>query len=112
MLQLPSAWSNFISKNTHGTSCLRQLSGLEGRKEIYKKAVSTLSDGRLTTLILVSRPDNSPQKEAERAWAELREIDVNNQVLVLNGVLEDFDDDVPKAFIKNSKRLLHKHPRH
>ncbi|MEQ3193909.1 hypothetical protein AAA173_26435 [Enterocloster aldenensis] len=28
MLQLQSAWSNFISESTHGTSCLGQLSGL------------------------------------------------------------------------------------
>lgn len=32
MLQLPSAWSNFISESTHDVSCLGQLSGLgEGR---------------------------------------------------------------------------------
>jgi len=44
MLQLPSAWSNFISESTHGASCLGQLSGLESKKEIYKKAVETLAD--------------------------------------------------------------------
>ena len=32
MLQLPSAWSNFISESTHGASCLGQLAGLEARK--------------------------------------------------------------------------------
>lgn len=37
MLQLPSAWSTFISESTHGASCLGQLSGLEERKEIYKR---------------------------------------------------------------------------
>lgn len=31
MLQLPSAWSNFISESTHGASCLGQLAGLEGQ---------------------------------------------------------------------------------
>ena len=50
MLQLPSAWSTFISESTHGASCLGQLSGLEQRKEIYKKAVRTLSDGNATRL--------------------------------------------------------------
>ena len=29
MLQLPSAWSTFISESAHGASCLGQLSGLE-----------------------------------------------------------------------------------
>lgn len=42
MLQLPSAWSNFISENTHGASCLGQLSGLESKKEIYKNAVDNI----------------------------------------------------------------------
>ena len=36
MLQLPSAWSNFISENTHGASCLGQLAGLESKKKSTK----------------------------------------------------------------------------
>jgi len=71
MLQLPSAWSNFISENTHGASCLGQLSGLESKREIYKKAVKTLGDAALTTLMLISRPEMTPLKEAERASKEL-----------------------------------------
>ena len=67
MLQLPSAWSNFISESTHGASCLGQLSGLEAKKEIYKEAVNTLASRDKTTLILVSRPELTPLKEAERA---------------------------------------------
>lgn len=55
MLQLPSAWSNFINESTHGASCLGQLSGLESKKEVYKNAVNTLADKDKTTLILVSR---------------------------------------------------------
>ena len=88
MLQLPSAWSTFISESTHGASCLGQLSGLEKRKEIYKQAVSTLSDPKLTRLILVSRPDVSPLKEAARSSRELRLLGVNNQILVINALLE------------------------
>ncbi|MDF2612158.1 MAG: arsA [Lachnospiraceae bacterium] len=34
MLQLPSAWSNFINESTHGASCLGQLSGLEEHKRL------------------------------------------------------------------------------
>lgn len=36
MLQLPSAWSNFINESTHGASCLGQLSGLESKKKFIK----------------------------------------------------------------------------
>lgn len=111
MLQLPSAWSNFISENTHGASCLGQLSGLEDRKEIYKKAVSTLSDGSLTTLILVSRPENSPLKEAERASKELHDIGVNNQILVLNGVLETFDDKVSESLYEKQQNAITETPK-
>lgn len=60
MLQLPTAWSNFISESTHGASCLGQLAGLESKKEVYKNAVTTLSDKEKTTLILVSRPEAVP----------------------------------------------------
>lgn len=67
MLQLPSAWSGFISESKHGASCLGQLSGLEDKKEMYKKAVHTLADSRLTTLILVTRPETAPIREAQRA---------------------------------------------
>lgn len=94
MLQLPSAWSNFISDSTHGASCLGQLSGLESKKEVYKNAVATLSDRNLTTLVLVSRPEYSPLQEAERAANELKEIGISNQLLVINGVLEiDIEND-------------------
>lgn len=108
MLQLPSAWSNFISDSTHGASCLGQLSGLEDKKEIYKDAVATLADEERTTLILVSRPEISPLKEAERASKELQEIGVNNQLLIINGVLSEHDDKLSDAiFDKQQKALNH-----
>lgn len=106
MLQLPSAWSNFISENTHGASCLGQLSGLEDKKEVYKNAVNTLSDEEKTMLILVSRPEPSPLKEAERASKELKDIGINNQVLVINGVLEEHDDKLSKAIFEKQQRAL------
>lgn len=37
MLQLPSAWSTFISESTHGASCLGQLSGLEEKKAFINR---------------------------------------------------------------------------
>ncbi len=106
MLQLPSAWSNFISESTHGASCLGQLSGLESRKEVYKNAVSTLADGSLTTLILVSRPEDAPLKEAERASKELSELGVNNQVTVLNGVLTSYDDSVSQSLYNKQQKAI------
>lgn len=98
LLQLPSAWSNFISESTHGASCLGQLSGLESKKAIYKKAVDTLADGQKTLLVLVTRPEAAPLAEAERASEELSLLGVNNQLLVVNGLLSSADDTVSKRF--------------
>lgn len=112
MLQLPSAWSNFISESKHGASCLGQLAGLEDRKEIYKNAVKTLSNGELTTLILVSRPEASPLKEAERASKELQDIGVDNQVLVINGVLKNPDDELSNNIFNKQKTAFDHIPKH
>jgi arsenite-transporting ATPase len=110
MLQLPSAWSNFISQSTHGASCLGQLAGLEGKKEVYKNAVKNLAEVALTTLILVSRPEETPLKEAERASKELRDIGVNNQVLIINGVLKSFDDNLSSNIYHKQQNSLNNMP--
>ncbi|MCI1954925.1 MAG: arsenical pump-driving ATPase [Oscillospiraceae bacterium] len=100
MLQLPSAWSSFISESTHGASCLGQLAGLESKKAIYKQAVETLANGRLTTLILVARPETVPFKEAERASGELSALGICNQILVINGVLTEHSDALSSSLYK------------
>jgi arsenite-transporting ATPase len=110
MLQLPSAWSNFISESTHGASCLGQLAGLEGKREIYKNAMLTLADKDMTTLILVSRPEITPLKEAERASRELQDIGVNNQILIINGVLSSFDDDLSSNIFRKQQKALNEIP--
>ena len=110
MLQLPSAWTNFISESTHGASCLGQLSGLEDEKETYKYAVDTLADGKLTSLVLVARPEETPLLEANRASHELAELGINNQILIINGLLSNYDDEVSEAFYKKQKESLDKMP--
>ncbi|BAE85941.1 arsenical pump-driving ATPase [Desulfitobacterium hafniense] len=111
MLQLPSAWSNFISENTHGASCLGQLSGLESKKEIYAQAVRTLADGRETTLVLVSRPEDTPLKEAARASQELAELGVSKQLLVINGVISSYDDSISEGLYEKQQKALQDMPR-
>lgn len=112
MLQLPSAWSTFISESTHGASCLGQLSGLEERKEIYKKAVETLSDTGATRLMLVSRPETAPLKEAARSSHELQLLGIKNQILIINGVLQQLDknDSVSSQLHERQQRALQSMP--
>ena len=110
MLQLPSAWSNFINESTHGASCLGQLSGLESRKAVYKQAVETLADEKLTTLILVTRPETAPFKEAERASGELSALGVYHQILVVNGVLTGHSDALSSRLYEKQQAALDKMP--
>lgn len=93
MLQLPSAWSTFINESTHGASCLGQLSGLEERKGVYRHAVETLADPSATRLVLVSRPDKSPLNEAARSSRELQLLGIKNQLVIINGVLQQVDEN-------------------
>jgi len=108
MLQLPSAWNTFIAENTTGASCLGQLSGLEDRRDIYKQAVATLSDPQHTSLFLVSRPEQSPLKEAERSAKELSDLNIQSHHLIINGLLETFDpaDTVSKALYDRQQNAL------
>ncbi|HBJ2621192.1 TPA: arsenical pump-driving ATPase [Clostridium botulinum] len=106
MLQLPSAWSNFINESTHGASCLGQLAGLDDKKDMYKKAVYTLADKEKTTLILVSRAEITPLKEAERASKELQDIGIKNQILIINGVLQQCDDYLSKSIYDKQQHSL------
>lgn len=88
LMSLAKAWDQFLDENTSGASCLGPLAGLEKQREIYSKAVETLADKMLTTLVLVSRPQAASLREAERTSRELRELGVANQMLVINGVFE------------------------
>lgn len=98
MLQLPSAWNDYLDENQRGASCLGQLAGLKDKKKAYSKAVETLSDPNLTTLMIISRPEKSSLLEADRACQELDQIGMKNQLLVINGVLQQPNDD-PSQFI-------------
>lgn len=110
MLQLPSAWSNFISESTHGASCLGQLAGLQDKKDMYKNAVENLADKDKTTLILVSRPEETPLIEAERSSHELSDLGINNQVLVINGILSEATDDVSIKMLDKQQKALENMP--
>lgn len=106
MLKLPSAWSNFIHDSTHGASCLGQLSGLEDKKSIYQEAVTTLSDQNLTTLLLVTRPEEAPLKEASRASEELLSLGIQNQQFLINGILAEHNDKISNGWYAKQQHAL------
>ncbi|WP_444684674.1 arsenical pump-driving ATPase [Alkalicoccus luteus] len=88
LLQLPQAWTTFLDENEHGASCLGPVSGLASKREQYAEAVRVLGNPKRTKLILVARPDRGSLAEAQRAGAELGELGINSQQLLINGVFE------------------------
>lgn len=97
LLELPAAWSDFLQSSAGGTSCLGPLAGLESQKELYANTRKTLSDAEQTTIIVVSRPDESALAEASRAAGELASLGVVNQHLVINGLFKAQDPRDPVA---------------
>jgi arsenite-activated ATPase ArsA len=87
LLQLPSAWSDFLKEGKGDTSCLGPLAGLEKQQSQYQDAVAALADPELTRLVLVARAQASTLREAARTQEELASIGLHQQHLVINGVL-------------------------
>jgi arsenite-transporting ATPase len=105
LLSLPAAWSDFIDTNSGGTSCLGPLAGLKAQHLLYATTRKALADPAQTMVIVVSRPDEAPLNEAARASAELRELGVANQHLVINGVIELTHPDDPIAVALRERSL-------
>jgi len=107
LLTLPSAWSGYAQEHPAGASCLGPLAGLEHQRRQYQDAVQTLGDPALTTLVLVARAETSALSEAARASHELGQLGVNNQRLVINGVLRDpGEDPTARAFAERQEHAL------
>lgn len=97
LLELPAAWSDFIESNPDGASCIGPSSALKTSQERYQKVVERLQDEGSTTIYLVSRPDGSALREADRSGMELDEMGLSNQVLLINGYFEPIDESDPFA---------------
>ena len=91
LLSLPKAWTGFLQGNDRGASCLGPHSGLKMQEARFKAALHALSDPAQTTVILVTRPDRGALAEAARTSVELRELGLDNQRLVINGVFHASD---------------------
>jgi arsenite-transporting ATPase len=110
LLSLPSAWDEFLTSNTTGTSCLGPLSGLKAQQRLYRDTVKALTDSQRTTLVLVSRPDKTALGEAARTSRELAALGITNQRLFVNGVFSasDPDDAAARALeLRGEEALRH-----
>ena len=112
LLELPSAWTGYIDTNTSGTTCLGPLAGLKEQQVLYKNTLMALSDSSRTTVVLVSKPEKSALKEAERTRTELAMLGITNQRLILNGIFNanDRNDPVARALEEKGRLALRTMP--
>ena len=111
LLDLPSAWNDFIVSNKNNSSCLGPLSGLKEQQKLYQKVVNELKNPDKTTLILVSRPEKMSFDEAARSSRELGSLGLHNQKLIINGVFKTLSEDkVAKAFSLSSEIAMRNMP--
>jgi arsenite-transporting ATPase len=112
LLSLPKAWSGFLETNRHGASCLGPLAGLQAQQEQYAATVQILGDATRTTIVLVSRPEESSLQEAARAGEEFHALSITNQHLVLNGILTASagDDPIAQAMVTRQQEALRTMP--
>lgn len=104
MLELPTAWNDYLDTTSHEASCLGQLSGLDDNRKKYLRALDRLRDEKSTTMMLVSRSEDSSIKELKRAQSELRELSINNFKIIINGFIESSHGE-----ISESKRIQQNH---
>lgn len=111
LLALPAAWTQFLDRNTTGTSCLGPLAGLQAQQELFLTALAALKDAATTTMVLVARPESSALREAARTSGELAELGVRRQELVINGVFYATSaDPVALAWQQRGDRALSEMP--
>jgi len=113
MLQLPGAWSEFLTNNTTGTSCIGPLAGLEKQRTQYQAAVHALSDSQRSRLVLVARAQASTLQEVARTHKELKELGLKRQFLAINGILSTSDaekDQLAQSIYEREQRVLSQIP--
>ena len=108
LLSLPAAWTGFLETNTTGVTCVGPVSALGQAQESYSDSLAALRDPAMTTVVLVTRPEQSALDEADRAARELAELEMTNQRLVINGVLQTHGgaDSLAAARIEREQAVL------
>lgn len=91
LLKLPAAWTEYLEANATGVSCIGPLAGARAQQDLYRASLEALRDAATTTVILVTRPERSAIREAERTRAELAEAGLGHVELAINGLFRASD---------------------
>jgi len=112
LLELPAAWTGFLTDNVGGASCLGPLAGLKAQQALYAAAQRTLTDPTATRIVLVSRAERASLREAARTAGELHALGVGDLSLVINGVFaaRDLTDPIAVALAQRGVQALAEMP--
>ncbi|HEB2370941.1 TPA: arsenical pump-driving ATPase [Staphylococcus aureus] len=89
MLELPSAWTDYLNTTSNDASCLGQLSGLNENRGKYNSALEKLRNQEDTTMMLVAKPNQSSIYEIQRAQQELKQLSISKFKIVINNYIEE-----------------------
>ncbi|WP_135822224.1 arsenical pump-driving ATPase [Halostella litorea] len=93
LMELPSDWNAELEKG--GSTCIGPAASMGDKKAAYERAIDTLQDGERTAFAFVGKPEDSSIDEIERSAADLRELGIEPQLLVVNGYLPESVCDDP-----------------
>ncbi len=113
LLSLPKAWTSFFDINERGASCLGPHSALKNQESRFQAAFEALKDPKRTTVVLVARPELSTLYEAARTSTDLRDLQLSNQILIINGVFlaTDKDDELAVSLERKSSSTQEQVPK-
>ncbi len=97
LLELPSSWSLHIEQSAAGSgqTCIGSVDALSASKEQYDQAVRVLQDASRTTFVFVTQPARLSMDEMLRSSEELRKLEIQHQVVIVNGVIPEDERDHP-----------------
>lgn len=112
LLQLPGSWTDFLNEGKGDASCLGPLAGLDRQRSMYAHAVSALADPARTRLVLVTRAQRSAVEEVERTSAELADLGMGEQHIVINAVMPQprSGDELAGALYTREQAILRNLP--
>ncbi|SIS18059.1 arsenical pump-driving ATPase [Natronorubrum thiooxidans] len=87
LMELPSDWNAELEKG--GSTCIGPAASMEDKKIQYERAIDTLQDDERTSFAFVGKPEDSSLDEIERSGADLGELGIESQLLVINGYLPE-----------------------
>ena len=89
MLELPSAWTDYLNTTSNDASCLGQLAGLNENRDKYNSALEKLRNQDDTTMMLVAKPSHSSIYEIQRAQQELQQLSISKFKVIINNYIEE-----------------------